>query len=41
MFGSDFNVLMPAAQIEAFEKLGLTGEELKILRENCAPWVCQ
>lgn len=40
LFGSDFNILMPAAQIEAFERLDLTEEELQILRESCAPWVC-
>lgn len=40
LFGSDFNVLTPAEEMENLGKLGLTEPELQILRENCAPWVC-
>ncbi len=40
LFGSDYNVLTPAAQIEAIGRLGLTTQEEAILRENCAAWVC-
>jgi predicted TIM-barrel fold metal-dependent hydrolase len=40
VFGSDFNVLTPLQEIKNIDKLGLTGEELGILKQNCAPWVC-
>jgi hypothetical protein len=40
LFGSDFNVLTPLQEIKDIEKLRLTGEELRALQQNCAPWVC-
>lgn len=40
LFGSDFDVLTPAAEIAALQRLGLTPGELAALRHNCAPWVC-
>lgn len=40
LFGSDFNVLMPVAEIAALERLGLTAAERANLRKNCAPWAC-
>ena len=40
LFGSDYNVLTPVEQIEAIRRLGLTAEEERALRENCAPWAC-
>jgi predicted TIM-barrel fold metal-dependent hydrolase len=40
LFGSDFNVLTPEQEINNLRKLGLTDEELRTLRENCAPWAC-
>ena len=40
LFGSDFNVLTPLDEIKDIEKLSLTKEELRILQQNCAPWVC-
>jgi predicted TIM-barrel fold metal-dependent hydrolase len=40
VFGSDFNVLTPLQEIKDLEKLGLTGEEMRILQQNCAPWAC-
>lgn len=40
LFGSDFNVLTPLAEIKDLGKFGLTEKELRTLRENCAPWVC-
>lgn len=40
LFGSDFNVLTPVQEIKDIEKFHLTGEELKTLRQNCAPWAC-
>ena len=40
VFGSDFNVLTPLQEIKNIDKLGLTGEELGILQQNCAPWAC-
>jgi predicted TIM-barrel fold metal-dependent hydrolase len=40
LFGSDFNVLTPGQEIKNIDKLGLTGEELQTLRQNCAPWAC-
>ncbi len=40
LFGSDFNVLTPLQEIEDIEKFGLTQQELRILRQNCAPWAC-
>lgn len=36
---SDFNVLTPLQEIKNIDKLGLTGEELRTLKENCAPWI--
>lgn len=41
LFGSDFNVLTPAQEMANLGKLGLTEAELQILRDNCAPWVCE
>jgi predicted TIM-barrel fold metal-dependent hydrolase len=40
LFGSDFNVLTPEEEIKYLGKLGLTDEEWRTLRENCAPWAC-
>jgi predicted TIM-barrel fold metal-dependent hydrolase len=40
LFGSDFNVLTPAEEIANLGKLGLSSEEWRILRQNCAPWAC-
>ena len=40
LFGSDYNVLSPAAQVAALTRLQLTEDEMRILRVNCAPWVC-
>lgn len=40
LFGSDYNVLAPAEAVWFNERLGLTPEELNLLRQNCAPWVC-
>ena len=40
LFGSDFNVLTPAEEIKDVEKLRLTHEELRMLQQNCAPWIC-
>lgn len=40
LFGSDFNVLTPLAEIKDLDKLGLTQDELQTLRNNCAPWAC-
>jgi predicted TIM-barrel fold metal-dependent hydrolase len=40
LFGSDFNVLTPEEEIKNLGKLGLTEEEWRTLRENCAPWTC-
>ncbi len=40
LFGSDYNVLSPAGQIAALERLRLTDDEMQILRASCAPWVC-
>jgi hypothetical protein len=40
VFGSDFNVLTPAAQIAAFDRLRLTPAELATIRSTCAPWAC-
>jgi predicted TIM-barrel fold metal-dependent hydrolase len=40
LFGSDFNVLMPGAQVQMLQRLGLTSVEMQTLRNNCAPWVC-
>jgi predicted TIM-barrel fold metal-dependent hydrolase len=40
LFGSDYNVLSPAAQLAALERLQLTEDEMRILRGNCADWVC-
>lgn len=41
LFGSDFNVLTPSQEIKDIGKFGLTPEELRTLRDNCAPWVCR
>jgi predicted TIM-barrel fold metal-dependent hydrolase len=38
LFGSDFNVLTPEQEIKDIDKLGLTRDELRTLRQNCAPW---
>lgn len=40
LFGSDFNVLVPAQQIDALRRLQLSDEEWHTLQDNCAPWVC-
>jgi predicted TIM-barrel fold metal-dependent hydrolase len=40
LFGSDFNVLTPLQEMQNLETLGLTGEELSVLQQNCAPWAC-
>lgn len=40
LFGSDFNVLAPVAEIAAIQRLELSDEEEAHLRTNCAPWVC-
>lgn len=40
LFGSDFNVLTPLEEIKDVEKLRLTHEELRMVQQNCAPWVC-
>lgn len=40
LFGSDYNVLTPAEQSAAIARLHLTRDEESVLRENCAPWVC-
>ena len=40
LFGSDYNVLTPAEEISALRRLGLTKEEERVVRENCAPWAC-
>jgi predicted TIM-barrel fold metal-dependent hydrolase len=41
LFGSDFNVQMPTDAIANLQKLGLTSEEMQVLGDNCAPWVCR
>lgn len=38
LFGSDFNVLTPARQIEVLDRFGLTEKERDVLRANCGPW---
>lgn len=38
LFGSDFNVLTPAQQIEALDRFGLTPKERDTLRASCGPW---
>jgi uncharacterized protein len=40
LFGSDFNVLMPATATTYLDRLGFTPEELQQIRNNCAPWAC-
>lgn len=40
LFGSDYNVLSPAAQVAALGRLKLTEDEMRVLHANCAPWVC-
>jgi hypothetical protein len=40
LFGSDFNVGTPQAEIKNLGRLGLTQEEWQTLKDNCAPWVC-
>jgi hypothetical protein len=40
LFGSDFNVLTAEQEIKDIDKLGLTRDELRTLRQNCAPWAC-
>jgi uncharacterized protein len=40
LFGCDFPVQTPANQIESLRTLGLTTEEWRTLKGNCAPWTC-
>lgn len=40
LFGSDYNVLTPAEELLALDRLELNANELNKLRENCAPWAC-
>jgi predicted TIM-barrel fold metal-dependent hydrolase len=40
VFGSDYNEDTPKHQIENLHKLGLTSEEVEVLRTNCTPWAC-
>lgn len=40
VFGSDYNVLTPAAEIARLGMLKLTDKELAALQRNCAPWAC-
>jgi len=40
LFGSDFNVLTPAGEVNNLRKLGLRDQEWQMLHQNCAPWAC-
>jgi predicted TIM-barrel fold metal-dependent hydrolase len=40
VFGSDFNVLTPAAEIDRLRRLELTPAEWDTVRNACAPWAC-
>jgi predicted TIM-barrel fold metal-dependent hydrolase len=40
LFGSDFNVLTPAGEVNNLRKLGLSDQEWQMLHQNCAPWAC-
>ena len=40
LFASDYNVVTLERQIAMLNRLGLTAEEMQILRDNCAPWAC-
>jgi hypothetical protein len=38
---SFFNLLTPKEEIDNLARLGLTSEEWKTLKGNCAPWACR
>jgi predicted TIM-barrel fold metal-dependent hydrolase len=40
LFASDFDVQTPRQQVQSMARLHLTAGEFRIIRNNCAPWLC-